>query len=304
MGRYRHEVEPGLERDDDLSTFAVERADQRGDELLPLVRGDLLGLPRDRIGGRHLDHRRRLRRVLGPVRDVLRHLRRPPSQAHRDGRRLGRRARRLRRRRRPSISWSTTTRCSRSERRSSGCSSPSSSPARWSATCGRSPCRPPSPCSCPSDRRGQANGMVGTVLGSPSSVTSVLSGLVVGQLGMGWALIISLVAITGALLHLLTIRVPDEALNRLEGEERTPAVDFAGAMVSHPARARPVRTDRLRRVQQPARRRVHVAARRLRAVAGLGRGLGHPVRGASASGSSPAACSSPSRGLGIAIRCA
>ena len=40
----------------------------------------------------------------------------------------------------------------------------------------------------PEDRRDRANGMVGTVTGVSFAITSVFSGLVIGQLGMGWAL--------------------------------------------------------------------------------------------------------------------
>ena len=39
----------------------------------------------------------------------------------------------------------------------------------------------------PDDARDRANGMVGTVTGISFAITSVFSGLVIGQLGMGWA---------------------------------------------------------------------------------------------------------------------
>ena len=41
----------------------------------------------------------------------------------------------------------------------------------------------------PEDRRDRANGMVGTVTGVSFAITSVFSGLVIGRLGMGWALV-------------------------------------------------------------------------------------------------------------------
>lgn len=65
----------------------------------------------------------------------------------------------------------------------------------------------------PEGRREQANGMVGTVTGISFAVTSVFSGLVVGQLGMGWAIGIATVLTAGSLLHLRTIRFdePDPA---------------------------------------------------------------------------------------------
>ncbi len=40
----------------------------------------------------------------------------------------------------------------------------------------------------PDDRRDRANGMVGTITGVSFAITSVFSGLAIGQLGMGWAL--------------------------------------------------------------------------------------------------------------------
>jgi MFS transporter, DHA3 family, multidrug efflux protein len=39
----------------------------------------------------------------------------------------------------------------------------------------------------PEDRRDRANGLVGTVTGVSFAITSVFSGLVIGNLGMGWA---------------------------------------------------------------------------------------------------------------------
>lgn len=82
----------------------------------------------------------------------------------------------------------------------------------------------------PEGDRGRANGMVGTVMGISFTITSVLSGLVIGQLGMGWALIIAVVVSTLALLHLLTIRVPEERPELLDDEVRPPSIDFKGAM--------------------------------------------------------------------------
>lgn len=79
-------------------------------------------------------------------------------------------------------------------------------------------------------QRDRANGMVGMVMGVSFTITSVLSGLVVGQLGMGWALIIA-VTVTGlSLAHLLTIRVDEPAPVAAVQGERLPAVDFRGAM--------------------------------------------------------------------------
>jgi DHA3 family multidrug efflux protein-like MFS transporter len=57
----------------------------------------------------------------------------------------------------------------------------------------------------PEESRDRANGLVGTVTGVSYAITSVFSGLVIGQLGMGWALSGSLALTVVALIHLRTI---------------------------------------------------------------------------------------------------
>jgi DHA3 family multidrug efflux protein-like MFS transporter len=57
----------------------------------------------------------------------------------------------------------------------------------------------------PDDRRDRANGLVGTVTGVSFAITSVFSGIVIGRLGMGWALYGSLALTIGALVHLRRI---------------------------------------------------------------------------------------------------
>lgn len=61
------------------------------------------------------------------------------------------------------------------------------------------------------DRRANANGMVGMVQGLMFIVTSLLSGLSVGLLGMGWTIVVALVLTALAFAHLLTLRMPEEA---------------------------------------------------------------------------------------------
>jgi DHA3 family multidrug efflux protein-like MFS transporter len=61
----------------------------------------------------------------------------------------------------------------------------------------------------PEAQRDRANGMVGAVNGVSFAITSVASGLVVGQLGLGWAYAGSLVLIAGGVVHLRTIRIHD-----------------------------------------------------------------------------------------------
>lgn len=60
------------------------------------------------------------------------------------------------------------------------------------------------------DRRANANGLVGMVQGLMFIITSVLSGLSVGLLGMGWTIGIALVLTALAFAHLLTLRMPEE----------------------------------------------------------------------------------------------
>jgi DHA3 family multidrug efflux protein-like MFS transporter len=60
------------------------------------------------------------------------------------------------------------------------------------------------------DRRANANGMVGMVQGLAFIVTSVLSGLSVGLLGMGWTIAVAVGLTALAFLHLLTLRIPEE----------------------------------------------------------------------------------------------
>ena len=76
----------------------------------------------------------------------------------------------------------------------------------------------------PGDRRDRANGMVGIVNGIGFAITSVFSGLVVGRLGMGWAIGISVVLTVVSLIHLRSIRfeepepvsAPNEAARHID----------------------------------------------------------------------------------------
>ena len=71
----------------------------------------------------------------------------------------------------------------------------------------------------PEPARDKANGMVGSITGVSFAVTSVFSGLVIGQLGMGWALYGALALTVGCLLHLRTIRIDEpEPTPPAEGE--------------------------------------------------------------------------------------
>lgn len=69
----------------------------------------------------------------------------------------------------------------------------------------------------PSDRRDRANGLVGAVQGIAFMVTSVFSGLSVGLLGMGWTVVIAIVATALALCHLFFVPIPERGIARVEG---------------------------------------------------------------------------------------
>ena len=60
------------------------------------------------------------------------------------------------------------------------------------------------------DRRANANGLVGMVQGLMFIVTSLLSGLSVGLLGMGWTIVVAIVLTALAFAHLLMLRMPEE----------------------------------------------------------------------------------------------
>ncbi|AQP49362.1 MFS transporter [Tessaracoccus aquimaris] len=78
-----------------------------------------------------------------------------------------------------------------------------------------------------SDRRVNANGMVGTVNGVTMLVTGVLSGLAIGQLGLGPVILISIVAMAASLVHLALIRIPEPTIVHADGTPK--AVDFKAA---------------------------------------------------------------------------
>ncbi|MHA7242744.1 MFS transporter [Paeniglutamicibacter antarcticus] len=61
----------------------------------------------------------------------------------------------------------------------------------------------------PTERRANANGLVGAVQGLAFMVTSVFSGLAIGFLGMGGAITIALVACCAVLVHLVFLQVPE-----------------------------------------------------------------------------------------------
>jgi DHA3 family multidrug efflux protein-like MFS transporter len=81
------------------------------------------------------------------------------------------------------------------------------------------------------DHRDRANGMVGTVTGVSFTITSVFSGLVIGNLGMGWAYYLTLALTVVALGHIVTIRLDGhEPPPATVPDGRQPAIDIRGAV--------------------------------------------------------------------------
>lgn len=81
------------------------------------------------------------------------------------------------------------------------------------------------------EKRDKANGLVGAVQGIGFMVTSVFSGLSIGFLGMGGTLLIAVVLTTVALLHLLTVRIPEEKIMH-DPELAAKKVDIKGSIAA------------------------------------------------------------------------
>jgi len=79
----------------------------------------------------------------------------------------------------------------------------------------------------PEPTRANANGQVGMVNGLGFAITSVFSGLAVGQLGMRWTLVIAVALTAVSLAHLLTISIPEDVITH--SDDLPKKVDFAGA---------------------------------------------------------------------------
>ena len=63
----------------------------------------------------------------------------------------------------------------------------------------------------PEEERAKANGQIGAVNGLVFTVVSVFSGLIIGQLGMDWAIGISIGVMLLVIFHLLSLSFPPEA---------------------------------------------------------------------------------------------
>lgn len=82
----------------------------------------------------------------------------------------------------------------------------------------------------PDERRDRANGLVGTAQGITFMATSVLSGLSIGLLGMGWTLAVALVLVAAGLVHLTLLRMPQEPVPASAGGEDHGRIDLAGSI--------------------------------------------------------------------------
>lgn len=82
----------------------------------------------------------------------------------------------------------------------------------------------------PDQRRDRANGLVGTAQGITFMATSVLSGLSIGLLGMGWTLTLALVLVAAGLFHLTLLRMPQELVPASAGSDDHGRIDLAGSI--------------------------------------------------------------------------
>lgn len=78
-----------------------------------------------------------------------------------------------------------------------------------------------------SEKRANANGMVGAVNGMTMLVTGVLSGLAIGQLGIGWTIVIGVIVVLASLAHLVFISIPEPTIVHADGTPK--AIDFKAA---------------------------------------------------------------------------
>lgn len=82
----------------------------------------------------------------------------------------------------------------------------------------------------PQEKHANANGLVGMVGGIAFLVTSVFSGLSIGFLGMGWTLVIAIGLSAAALVHLFTLRIPEDAPERSKENEKL--IDLRGSITA------------------------------------------------------------------------
>ncbi len=79
-------------------------------------------------------------------------------------------------------------------------------------------------------KRDKANGLVGTVNGVGFLLASIISGLVVGFLGVWWMLVGALGLTLVIIVHLLTLTIPEKEKVTIPGEVSTSRIDIAGTI--------------------------------------------------------------------------
>lgn len=81
----------------------------------------------------------------------------------------------------------------------------------------------------PKNQRDRANGLIGSVSGVAFLVTSVLSGLSIGYLGLGWTMVIATLLTTVALIHIVTVKIPEKKIAH-DPELAAKHIDIHGAI--------------------------------------------------------------------------
>ncbi|MFN8467412.1 MAG: MFS transporter [Caldilineaceae bacterium] len=82
----------------------------------------------------------------------------------------------------------------------------------------------------PEEERDRANGLVGSANGVAFLVASILSGMVIGFIGVTWMLVGACVLLLGVVLHLATLRIPEFV--RAEGEVQAEGIDLRGSLAA------------------------------------------------------------------------
>lgn len=80
----------------------------------------------------------------------------------------------------------------------------------------------------PDGERDRANGLVGAAQGLAFMATSIFAGLAIGLAGMGWTILLAIVANVLALAHLAVVAIPEKGVFH-DPEHKPKAVDLAGS---------------------------------------------------------------------------
>lgn len=82
----------------------------------------------------------------------------------------------------------------------------------------------------PEEKRDRANGMVGTTNGISFLVASIFSGLIIGFLGVFWMLVFAIGFTVLAIIHLLTITIPEKEIVHTHTEGGVKHIDIRGTI--------------------------------------------------------------------------